>query len=120
MRVLTMPKRNNPPLSGYRFMWLLVMFDLPVQSKPERAAAAKFRQWLLDEGYEMSQFSIYLRFCAGKEQVERRIRDIAKAQPGKGSVHVLSITDRQFEQMAVFRGGNRGQGRQTPNQLVLF
>jgi CRISPR-associated protein Cas2 len=101
-------------------MWLLVMFDLPVGTKAERRDATKFRQWLLDGGYEMSQFSIYMRFCAGKEQVERRIRDIAKARPGKGSVHVLAVTDRQFENMVVFRGKQRGRSRSAPEQLTLF
>ncbi len=98
------------------------MFDLPVGTKGERRAATRFRQWLLDQGYEMSQFSIYMRFCAGKEQVDRRIREIAKARPGKGVVHVLSVTDRQFEQMAVFRGKDRvrGRGRAVPDQLALF
>lgn len=115
-----MGRIRNPPLSAYRFMWLLVMFDLPVGTKAERRAATKFRQWLLDEGYEMSQFSIYMRFCAGKEQVDRRIRDIARSGPNKGSVHVLSVTDRQFENMVVFRGKERGRGRAAPSQLELF
>lgn len=115
-----MARTDNPPLSAYRFMWLLVMFDLPVLTKPERRAATKFRQWLLDEGYEMSQFSIYMRFCVGREQVERRIRDVAKSRPGKGQVHVLAVTDRQFEQMVVFRGPERSRGRKAPNQLESF
>jgi CRISPR-associated protein Cas2 len=106
--------------SAYRFMWLLVMFDLPVGTKPERHAATKFRQWLLDQGYEMSQFSVYIRFCVGKEQATRRIRDISAALPDRGSVHVLSITDRQFEQMAVFRGQSRKRSRSAPGQLALF
>lgn len=112
----------NPAVSGYRFMWLIVMFDLPVGTKPERRAAAKFRQWLLDEGYEMSQFSIYLRFCGSREQMERRVRDIGRNQPSKGCVHALGVTDRQFEQMAVFRGAgrSRGRGRGPPEQLALF
>jgi CRISPR-associated protein Cas2 len=114
-----MAKRDTA-LSAYRFMWLLVMFDLPVGTKPERHAATKFRQWLLDQGYEMSQFSVYIRFCVGKEQATRRIRDIAAALPDKGSVHVLSITDRQFEQMAVFRGQSRKRSRSAPGQLALF
>ena len=35
----------------------------------ERRAATKFRQGLLDQGYEMSQLSVYMRFCVGKEQL---------------------------------------------------
>jgi len=115
-----MPRLGNPPLSGYRFMWLLVMFDLPVGTKPQRSAATRFRQWLLDQGYEMSQFSVYTRFCVGKEQVDRRVRAIGKVRPGQGSVYVLAVTDRQFEQMVIFRGKERGRGPKAPDQLDLF
>jgi CRISPR-associated protein Cas2 len=98
------------------------MFDLPVGTRSERRAATGFRQWLLDQGYEMSQFSIYLRFCGSREQMERRIRDIGRNRPPKGSIHALGVTDRQFEQMAVFRGrqGGRGRGRSPPDRLALF
>ena len=115
-----MGKARNPPLSGYRFMWLVVMFDLPVGTKIERGAATRFRNWLLDQGYEMNQFSVYMRFCTGREQVARRVRDIGKARPDGGQVHVLAVTDRQFADMVVFRGGKRERGRAVPEQLALF
>jgi CRISPR-associated protein Cas2 len=99
---------------------MFVMFDLPVTTKPERKAAAKFRLWLLDQGWEMSQFSVYMRWCAGKEQGDRRLREVATNLPGTGKVHVLSVTDRQFEQMAVFRGRARGGRKAKPEQLTLF
>ncbi len=57
-------------LSGYRLMWMMVLFDLPVLTKKERKAATRFRNFLLDQAFAMSQFSVYMRFCAGKEQVE--------------------------------------------------
>jgi CRISPR-associated protein Cas2 len=102
-------------------MWLVLMFDLPVLTKPQRKAATGFRQWLLDEGWEMSQFSVYLRWCAGKEQAEVRIRAVSRKVPAEGKVHVLTVTDRQFETMVVFRGGShRRGGRGQPEQLVLF
>jgi CRISPR-associated protein Cas2 len=97
------------------------MFDLPVMTKPQRRAATKFRQWLLDEGWEMSQFSVYLRWCAGKEQADARMRQVAREVPTEGKVHVLMVTDKQFETMAVFRGRKRDRGRKgVPEQLVLF
>ena len=37
-------------LSGYRIMWIFVLFDLPVGTKKERKAATKFREALLDLG----------------------------------------------------------------------
>jgi CRISPR-associated protein Cas2 len=97
------------------------MFDLPVMTKPQRKAATKFRQWLLDEGWEMSQFSVYLRWCVGREQVDARLRAIARQVPKDGKVHVLAVTDKQFETMAVFRGPTRATRRKgTPDQLMLF
>ena len=96
------------------------MFDLPVGTRAQRRSATKFRQWLLDQGFEMSQFSVYMRYCVGKEQVDRRVREIEKNVPAKGNIHVLSVTDRQVQRMAVFRGQNRGRGRSAPDQLELF
>lgn len=76
-------------LSGYRLMWILVMFDLPTDTKRQRKAAGDFRNFLLDEGFERSQFSIYARFINGKEAFETRIRRIERALPAYGDVQIL-------------------------------
>lgn len=107
-------------LSGYRIMWMLVMFDLPVLTKAERREATKFRQFLLDQGFEMAQFSVYMRFCAGKEQVETHVRRIGKSLPPAGSVHILAFTDRQYENIVSFTGRRRDPARKNPEQLALF
>ena len=107
-------------LSGYRIMWMAVFFDLPVGTKPQRKAAAQFRQFLLDEGFEMSQFSVYLRHCAGKEQVEGRVRRIERAVPTFGRVHILSFTDQQFENIVRLDGRKRERTQKNPEQFVLF
>ena len=76
----------NSALSGYRMMWLYVMFDLPVGTKAERKAATRFRQSLLDDGFEMAQFSVYLRFAESKEKAEVHIKRNPRgvARQGKG------------------------------------
>ena len=107
-------------LSGYRIMWMMVMFALPVVTKPERKAATRFRHFLLDQGFEMAQYSVYMRFCAGKEQVEAHARRIQKNLPPRGSVHLLSFTDKQYENIMVFTGRRRGATPQNPDQLALF
>ena len=68
-------------LSGYRLMWMLVMFDLPVIEKAERKAATGFRNALLDMGFEMSQFSVYLRFCTSPAQVDTYCKRVEDALP---------------------------------------
>ena len=107
-------------LSGYRVMWMLVMFDLPVDTKPARKAATKFREHLLDLGFEMSQFSVYARFCNGREQFDAYLGKIEAGLPNTGDVHVLHFTDRQYENIVRFSGRHRGERRVKPNQLALF
>ncbi len=107
-------------LNGYQIMWMLVMFDLPVDTKANRKAAAGFRQFLLDQGFEMSQFSIYLRFCKGKEHVAKYTRNIQKHLPTYGKVNILTFTDKQYENIVSFSGKIRNAAYKNPGQLALF
>lgn len=101
-------------------MWMFVLFDLPVGTKKERKAAAKFRLTLLDMGFEMSQFSVYLKFTAGKAQAEALERRVEAAMPSSGKVHIVQITDKQFENVRTYRGRKREPSPMNPNQLALF
>ena len=96
------------------------MFDLPVTTKSESKAATKFREFLLDEGFEKSQFSVYARLCNGKEQFEAYMRRIEGNLPASGQVHVLSFTDKQHENIVRFSGKRRAKQQKNPDQLALF
>jgi CRISPR-associated protein Cas2 len=100
-------------------MWMILMFDLPVMSKTQRRAATSFRNWLLDHGWEMSQFSVYLRWAVGKEQVATAIKHEAQNVPKDGKVHVLTVTDKQFASMEILRCTSLKK-RISAQQLELF
>ena len=109
----------RPELSGYRIMWMLVMFDLPVGTPKERKAAAQFRKHLLDMGYEMAQFSVYYRVMGSKEVAARYMRSIEKKVPSDGSVNILTVTDKQYENMVCFLGKEKSEPPEV-QQLSLF
>jgi CRISPR-associated protein Cas2 len=111
---------GNTHLSGYQLMWMLVTFDLPVETKPQRAAAAKFRMALLDLGFEMSQLSNYLRFCNGKEQFDSYVRKVESQLPDLGDVYIFQFTDRQYENIVRFSDQGRRPTQKNPSQLALF
>jgi len=111
---------DSAHLSGYRLMWIFVMFDLPVGTKKQTRDATKFREFLLDEGFEMSQFSVYARFCNGKDGFEAALKRIESHLPEKGDVHVLTFTDRQYEAIVRFSSQRRQKVRKNPDQLALF
>ena len=112
--------RKHPELSGYRLMWIFVMFDLPVGTKKQMRDATKFREYLLDEGFEMSQFSVYARFCNGQDSFAAHLRRIESNLPETGDIHVLTFTDRQYENIVRFSSQRRKRPRKNPDQLALF
>lgn len=107
-------------LSGYRLMWMMVMFDLPVLTRTERRNATKFRNFLLDQGFDMAQFSVYLRFCAGKKQLTAYTRRVSAALPPSGNVQILSFTDKQYANIVSFDGHRRRSRNENPSQFTLF
>lgn len=113
-------RNSAPALSGYRIVWLIAMFDLPVGTRAERKAATGFRNALLDLGFEMSQYSVYLKHCSGKEQGDAIARQIETAMPTSGKTHIVQITDKQYENIRTYRGRKRERSRQNPDQFVLF
>ncbi len=106
-------------LSGYEVLWILVMFDLPVVEKSDRKAATDFRNFLLDQGFAMAQYSVYYRLVSGKDKGQVMEKKIYNNLPEYGSVQILSITDKQYENIKVFQGKQRRDQEKT-EQLLLF
>jgi CRISPR-associated protein Cas2 len=107
-------------LNQYRAMWVMVLFDLPTETKKERKIAAKFRKTLLDDGFTMFQFSIYLRFCASRENADVHIKRVKFILPDKDKVGILHITDKQFGMMEIFYGIKKEEIQSPAQQLELF
>ncbi|WP_016991163.1 CRISPR-associated endonuclease Cas2 [Flavobacterium sp. ACAM 123] len=106
--------------NAYRIMWVLVFFDLPTETKKQRSVAARFRKSLLDDGFAMFQFSIYLRHCPSKENAEVHIKRTKKNLPPEGKVGILCVTDKQFGQMELFFAKKETELPNIPQQLELF
>lgn len=107
-------------LSAYRLMWVFVMFDLPVVGAEERKAASKFRLSLLDMGFLMSQFSVYIRFCTSQSQVETYCRRVEQALPFGGQVNIFQLTDKQYERIMCYQNKVKQAPKKTPDQFDLF
>lgn len=107
-------------LSAYQHMWIMVLFDLPTTTPEERKAYARFRDFLLDQSFEMAQYSVYVRHTTGRAQVEPIIRKIKAAMPPEGKVDILQFTDRQYADIVSLRGKRRRESPKNPTQLVMF
>ena len=107
-------------LSKYRLMWVVVMFDLPVVEKVERKAATEFRNGLLDVGFAMSQFSVYVRFCTSQAQVDTLYKQVENALPLGGKVNMLQFSDKQYERIVSNHGQAKQPANKSPDQFDLF
>lgn len=101
-------------------MWVLVFFDLPTETKKDRKAYADFRKKMLQDGFAMFQFSIYLRHCASMENAIVHAKRVKKNLPEKGHVGIMTITDKQFGMMEIFQGKSEAPPNNVPQQLEFF
>jgi len=101
-------------------MWVMVLFDLPTETKKERRDASRFRKRLQENGFIMFQFSIYIRFCQSAENAEVHTKRVKYHLPEKGKVGIFAITDKQFGKMEIFHGVNKAPEQPVPQQLELF
>jgi CRISPR-associated protein Cas2 len=105
---------------GARAMWVLALFDLPVKTRADRKRYVRFRNYLLDDGFLMLQWSVYARPCPNEENAQIHARRVEAAIPPRGEVRILSLTDMQFSRMRVFCSGGLQQTEKPPEQLTLF
>ena len=101
-------------------MWVLVFFDLPTETKKDRKVYSNFRKKLIEDGFTMFQFSIYLRHCASRENAEVHINRVKSFLPQKGQIGILCITDKQFGNMELFIGKEVKEVKTPYQQLELF
>lgn len=112
--------RNYQRFNAYRVMWVFVFFDLPTGTKKERKMASSFRKKLLNDGFTMFQFSVYLRHCSSRENAMVHCKRTRINLPKKGKITILSITDKQFEAMELFHGQLPSEVTIESQQLELF
>ena len=102
-------------------MRLIVFFDLPVKTKAERKAYTIFRRFLVNDGYDMIQFSVYGRILNGATAETKHLKRLSENLPSDGSIRVLSVTEKQFASMHLLIGLPKIQEKAiNASQLLLL
>lgn len=105
-------------------MWIFCMFDLPVRTKREMRMATRFRNTLLNFGFSMKQFSVYIKCCTSLDSAKILCKNLKTSIPENGSVTFLYVTDKQYLMTDNFLGKNSEENeeetRRKNAQLLLF
>lgn len=104
----------------YKVMKLLCMFDLPVETPEEKRAYRIFRKKLISEGFIMIQYSIYVRTCPNRDYVDRIEKRIKIAVPKNGNVRLLSVTEKQYDDMKLLVGSTTLTEQKIGNERMII
>ena len=88
----------------FKVGWMIVAFDLPVVEKEERKAYTNFRKFLLEDGYQMIQFSVYARSMVSHARMETHLRRLQTNLPPEGSIRAIYVTQAQWERSFALHG----------------
>lgn len=87
-----------------RFMRILLMFDLPTETKLDRRNYRVFRKYIIESGFVMMQKSIYTKIALNPTAVKTVINNLEDNKPPDGLIQILTITERQYNQMLLLIG----------------
>ena len=107
-------------MSSFRFMRIIVFFDLPTETNEDKRAYRHFRKALIKDGFIMMQESVYCRMVHN-QSVENGIKSaVRKNRPKEGLVQMLSVTEKQFQKMEFVTGENNNNVLDTDERLTIL
>lgn len=89
---------------SFRFMRVIVFFDLPTLTKSDKKEYTRFRKFLLKNGFIMMQESVYSKLALNTTVSDTIMTNVRKNKPSAGLVQMLTITEKQFSKMEFIVG----------------
>ena len=105
---------------SYRFMRVVVFFDLPVLTESNRREYRTFRKFLIKSGFMMVQESVYCKLAQNSSVADIMVDNIKKNKPPEGLVQVLRVTEKQYNKMDFIVGEKTGDVLTTTERLVIL
>lgn len=105
---------------SYRFMRVLIFFDLPVVSEKDRREYRKFRKYLIKNGFLMLQESVYCKLAQNSTVGEAICENIRKNRPSSGLVQLLKVTEKQYAKMDFIVGESQSEVIDSDERLVII
>ncbi|MEQ3452377.1 CRISPR-associated endonuclease Cas2 [Enterococcus cecorum] len=105
---------------SYRYMRILVFFDLPVLSLEQRRDYRSFRKFLIKDGFIMLQESVYCKMVLNESAAKAVVGQVKKNRPEDGLVQLLTVTEKQFSKMEYIVGEYKSEVLDSDQRLVIL
>ncbi len=105
---------------SYRFMRVIIFFDLPSITVAEKREYSKFRKYLLKSGFIMMQESVYSKLALNTTAADAIMGNVRKNKPPSGLVQMLTITEKQFSRMEFVLGEYVSEFIDSDERLIIL
>lgn len=105
---------------NYKFMRMLLFFDLPVKTKKDRRIYSKFRKGLITKGFFMIQYSIYAKIYANRDAAIKDKEIIKRIVPEKGNIRIMIVTEKQYTNIEIIVGGKNNQENTINEEAMII
>ena len=105
---------------SYRYMRLIVFFDLPRYTAKEVKEATLFPKNLIKDGFLMLQESVYCKLVLNLTALNALKNRVKKYLPESGSVMMLSVTEKQFQDMDICLEQFKSNVYDKDNRLLIL
>lgn len=105
---------------SYRFMRMIVMFDLPSTTTDELREYRKFRKFLIKNGFIMVQESVYSKLALNSTTVHLLSENIRKNKPASGLVQLLVVTEKQYNSIEYIIGEAQNEVLDSDERLIIL
>lgn len=105
---------------SYRYMRVIVMFDLPVLTSAQRREYGRFRRYLIKSGFLMLQESVYCKLAPNSNVGDIIVENVRKNKPTEGLVQALRVTEKQFAKMDYICGSSSNNVLDSDERIVII
>lgn len=105
---------------SYRYMRVIVFFDLPVLTEKNRKEYRDFRKFLIRSGFLMLQESVYCKLAQNSTVADTIQENVRKNKPSAGLVQLLRVTEKQYAKMDFIVGESNSKVLDTDERLVII
>ena len=105
---------------SYRFMRVLVMFDLPTDTSTHKKAYRDFRKFLLVNGFIMLQESVYVKLVFNTTSVNLLVKQVREHKPVDGHICLLTVTEKQYSKMEILTGEAQSEILDTTERVIVL
>lgn len=83
---------------------IMLMFDIPFETKKQRREYSAFRKYLKSNGYYYLQKSVYVKLLQNGRKLNSELARLKKAAPSDGNLTVLPMTLPNFAKIDALTG----------------